>query len=237
MRSSKEAAAEAARSNYFTATARKPFYVKKLDTPPQRMKMKKYKKKKIKKDPETVVVPWMRPQPVAHEQRKALEKEDELKRKLKLDILKVEKFYATTLKNLEKVEDLELKRAIRASVAMGEQEIAVLKKRVAHHRYDLKSLSLLKKYRKKEQIADRLIDKAQKAPNILMGKMYLEHASREYNKAGALEKSLSLKRFWASQDDIDDDDEEAEEGEDDGFVYSDNGEDENNDKEEAAGKD
>ena len=34
-------------------------------------------------------------QPVAHEQRKALEKEDELKRKLKLDILKVEKFYAT----------------------------------------------------------------------------------------------------------------------------------------------
>ena len=33
---------------------------------------------------------------------------------------------------------------------MGEQEIAVLKKRVAHHRYDLKSLSLLKKYRKKD---------------------------------------------------------------------------------------
>ena len=46
MRSSKQAAAEAARSNYFTATARKPFYVKKLDTPPQRMKMKKYKKKR-----------------------------------------------------------------------------------------------------------------------------------------------------------------------------------------------
>ena len=43
MRSSKQAAAEAARSNYFTATARKPFYVKKLDTPPQRMKMKKYR--------------------------------------------------------------------------------------------------------------------------------------------------------------------------------------------------
>ena len=137
--------------------------------------------------------------------------------------------------NLEKVEDLEPKRAIRASVAM-EQEIAVLKKRVAHHRYDLKSLSLLKKYRKKEQIADRLIDKAQKAPNILMGEMYLEHASREYNKAEHWKKVFCLKRFWASQDDIDDDDEEAEEGEDDGFVYSDNGEDENNDKEEAAGK-
>ena len=100
-------------------------------------------KKKIKKDPETVVVPWMRPQPVAHEQRKALEKEDELKRKLKLDILKVEKFYATTLKNLEKVEDLELKRAIRASVAMGEQEIAVLKKRAKNSSLGFDSVKIV----------------------------------------------------------------------------------------------
>ena len=216
MKSYKQVAAEAARANYFTATARKPFYVSKPDRKVKKMKPKTFVKKKIKKDPETIVVPWMRPQPQPHERRKALEKEDEIKRKLENDIVRVERFYARTMKNLKNVTDLELKNAIKASVAMGEQEIGVLKKRLKHHRYDLKSLRLLKKYRKSEEIGDRLIDKAQQAPNILMGKLYLEYASKEYNKAGALEKSTSLKRFWASQGDIDD----IDDG-DDGYIYSD----------------
>ena len=200
MRSRKQAAAEKARSNIFTATARKPFYVCASKTQERKTKVKRIRPRKIKKDPETIVVPWMRPQPPVHERRDALEKEDEVKRRLHSDISMVERFYAATLQDLEKVEDPEVKRAIKASVAMGEKEISILKKRLVHHRFDLRSSYLLKRYRKNEEIADKLVDKAQTAPTVLMGKLYLEHASKEYAKAGALGKSLKLQRFWASQE-------------------------------------
>lgn len=200
MRSWKEIAAEKARSNVFTATARKPFYVCASETQDRKTKVKRTRPRKIKKDPETIVVPWMRPQPPVHERRSALEKEDKIKRRLYNDISKVEQFYASTLQSLEKVDEPELKRAVKASVAMGEKEISILKRRLTHHRFDLRSSHLLKRYRKNEEIADKLVDKAQRAPTVLMGKLYLEHASKEYAKSGALGKSLKLQRFWASQE-------------------------------------
>ena len=203
MRSRKEIAAEKARSNVFTATARKPFYVCASETQDRKTKVKRIRPRKIKKDPETIVVPWMRPQPPVHERRIALEKEDKIKRRLYNDISTVEQFYASTLQSLEKVDDPELKRAIKASVAMGEKEISILKRRLTHHRFDLRSSHLLKRYRKNEEIADKLVDKAQRAPTVLMGKLYLEHASKEYAKSGALGKSLKLQRFWASQEESD----------------------------------
>ena len=69
MRSRKQAAAEKARSNIFTATARKPFYVCASETQDRKTKVKRIRPRKIKKDTETIVVPWMMTQPPVHERR------------------------------------------------------------------------------------------------------------------------------------------------------------------------
>ena len=111
----------------------------------------------------------------------------------------MERFYSETTSTLCTVEDLEVRRAISATIKMGEAEMTKLRKRLNQHRFDLKSGRKLRILRMEENHGDILVERAQAAEDIETGKLYLHEAEMHYAAAGAIEKQKSLQRFWANQ--------------------------------------
>ena len=191
--------AEAARRLYFTATARRPFYIspKKPDPPPK--PPKQFVMRKIVHNPKCDPAPWMRPQPKKPEIRRNLEREKQEKDLIEQELRQVEQFYDDTKSSLSEIDDAEMRRTIKATVAMGEKEMKLLRRRLRQHRFDFKSAKRLRKMRKEEKYGDELVDKAQHAPDIGTGKLYLKEAEDHYIAAGAVDKINMLQRFWANR--------------------------------------
>jgi hypothetical protein len=203
MRSKKERTADAARKNFFTSTTQRPFYVKPKDPPPPAKKLKMFKKTKIVHNPKCDPAPWMKPQTTLPEARLNLEREKYKKEQIKAELRRTERFYNETISSLCTIEDAEVRRAISATIKMGESEMNKLRKRLNQHRFDLKSDRKLRILRREENHGDLLVERAQAADDIETGKHYLREAEMHFAAAGAIEKQKSLQRFWANRSSAD----------------------------------